>query len=111
MLERAEQKFGGKLIVTCETQEDTRKYAAEGRDSDSMYQLLLSVDNVEAVVFIRQETDHSCTAGFRSRGDIDVSAIAAHFGGGGHKNAAGLSTEGTIDTLLPKILEEFSHIL
>lgn len=30
----------------------------------------------------------------RSRGDFDVSAIARQFGGGGHKNAAGFSTNG-----------------
>lgn len=29
----------------------------------------------------------------RSKGDIDVSYIASKFGGGGHKNAAGLSLE------------------
>jgi hypothetical protein len=28
----------------------------------------------------------------RSRGDFDVSAVAKHFGGGGHKNAAGFSS-------------------
>lgn len=110
MLSRAETKCGGKLIVTWETQEDTRRYGSEGRDSDSLYQLLLAVDGVEAVLFIRQETDKSCTAGFRSRNDVDVSSIAAKFGGGGHKNAAGMSTEGTIDKLLPRILTEFGKV-
>ncbi|MCM1321979.1 MAG: bifunctional oligoribonuclease/PAP phosphatase NrnA [Bacteroides sp.] len=110
LLERAEQKFDGKLIVTYETLEDTHKYGHAGRDSDSLYQLLLSADNTEAVLFIRQDTEHSCTAGFRSKDAVDVSAIAAVFGGGGHKNAAGLSTEGKISTLLPLILQEFSKI-
>lgn len=34
----------------------------------------------------------------RSNGDYDVSAIAKAFGGGGHRNAAGFSTD--IDTLM-----------
>lgn len=34
----------------------------------------------------------------RSNGDYDVSAIAKHFGGGGHQNAAGFSTN--IETLM-----------
>ncbi len=110
MLDRAEQKFDGKLIYTYETLDDTRKYGHEGRDSDSLYQMLLSVDNVKAVLFIRQDTEKTCTAGFRSKEDIDVSAIAAVFGGGGHKNAAGLSTTGKISQLLPKILKEFEKI-
>ncbi|HOE08953.1 MAG TPA: bifunctional oligoribonuclease/PAP phosphatase NrnA [Treponemataceae bacterium] len=110
MLERAVQKFDGKLIYTYETLEDTRKFGHEGRDSDSLYQMLLSVDNVRAVLFIRQDTEKTCTAGFRSKEDIDVSAIAAIFGGGGHKNAAGLSTTGKIQQILPKILKEFEKI-
>lgn len=110
MLERAEQKFDGRLIYTYETLDDTRKYGHEGRDSDSLYQMLLSVDNVKAVLFIRQDTEKTCTAGFRSKEDIDVSAIAAVFGGGGHKNAAGLSTTGKIAHILPNILKEFEKI-
>ena len=111
MLSRAEQYFNGKLIVTFETLEDTKLFGKEGRDSDSLYQLLLSVDGVQAVLFVRQDTDKTCTAGFRSKDVIDVSAIAAKFGGGGHKNAAGLSTEGTLSNLLPKIISEFEKVL
>ncbi len=110
-LDRAKQYFDGRLIITFETMEDTYKYGREGRDNDSLYQLLLSTDKVQAVVFLRQETDTQCTAGFRSKGDIDVSAIASVFGGGGHKNASGLSTQERIVTFIPRILEEFSKIL
>ncbi len=110
-LERATQYFDGRLIITYETMEDTRRYGAEGRDSDSLYQLLLSCTEVEAVVFLRQETEHNCTMGLRSRDELDVSAIAATFGGGGHKNAAGGSTPGTIEELTPRILKEFEEAL
>lgn len=111
MLDRAERKFNGKLIITWETMEDTHKYGLEGRDSDALYQMLLAVDGVQAVLFIRQETEHSCTIGLRSRDDADVSVIASKFGGGGHKNAAGGSVEGQIETLIPAICKEFSKIL
>ncbi len=111
MLEHAERHFGGKLVTTFETMEDTKKYGQEGRDSDAFYSLMLQVENVEAVVFIRQETEFSCTLGLRSKEKCDVSAIAAKFGGGGHKNASGASTEGRIEKLLPLILKEFAKIL
>lgn len=107
MLARAERKFANRLIVTYETQEDTKRLGQEGRDSDALYSLLLSVEGVEAVLFVRQESDEKCTAGFRSRDKIDVSAIAAKFGGGGHKNAAGLSVEGKLDDVISMICEEF----
>lgn len=111
MLDRAERKLNGRVIITYETMEDTRTLGQEGRDSDSLYQLLLAVSGVEAVAFVRQETDRSCTVGLRSRDTLDVSAIAAKFGGGGHKNAAGLSTEGTIPVLVSRLLAEFEKSL
>lgn len=111
MLSHAERHFNGKLVVTFETMDDTKKFGQDGRDSDAFYSLMLEVENVEAVLFIRQETEFSCTLGFRSKEKCDVSAIAAKFGGGGHKNAAGASTEGKIETLLPLILKEFAKSL
>jgi phosphoesterase RecJ-like protein len=111
MLNHAETYLDGKLIVTYETLEDTKKYGQEGRDSDALYSALLAVKNVEAVVFVRQETDSNCTAGFRSKDRVDVSLVAAKFGGGGHKNASGLSTQGKIETLIPAIVKEFARII
>ena len=110
-LNHAEKYLNGKLIITHEKMEETKKFAQEGRDSDSLYQALLSIENVEAVVFIREDTESTCTAGFRSKDDVDVSKIAAKFGGGGHKNASGLSCQGRIETLIPKIVEEFSKVM
>ena len=111
MLERSERHLNGKLVTTYETMEDTKKFAQEGRDSDALYRLMLEVDGVEAIVFVRQESEYSCTIGFRSKDKCDVSVIAAKFGGGGHKNASGASTEGKIQTLMPQIIKEFAKVL
>lgn len=111
LLERAQRYCNGKLVVTYEEQADTRKYGQEGRDSDALYSLMLATEGVEAVLFMRQESDRTCTAGFRSLRNCDVSAIASKFGGGGHKNAAGASMEGQIDILLPQIVHEFEKVL
>ena len=43
-------------MITYETMEETKKYGSEGRDSDALYQLMLSAKDVEAVVFLRQDT-------------------------------------------------------
>lgn len=111
MLDRAEKHCDGRLIVTWETLEDTKKWGQEGRDSDAFYRLMLEVEGVEAVLFLRQDTEYTCTLGLRSKSTCDVSQIAQKFGGGGHKNASGGSTEGKIDTLLPQIIKEFSKVL
>ena len=99
------------LGATDATLEDTKKYGLEGRDSDALYQLMLATEGVQAVVFLRQDTETTCTGGFRSLEEIDVSQVAAKFGGGGHKNAIGMSCNGKIETLLPQIVKEFARIM
>ncbi len=111
LLNKAERYLNGKLVITYETLEDTKKFGLEGRDSDALYSLLLSSENVQSVVFLRQDTESTCTGGFRSQDKIDVSAIAAKFGGGGHKNASGMSCNGKVEDLIPKVVKEFSKIM
>lgn len=111
LLGRAERYLDGKLVVTYETLDDTKKWGMEGRDSDSLYQLMLSAKGVEAVVFLRQDTLTTCTGGFRSQDKIDVSVVAAKFGGGGHKNASGMSCNGRVETLIPQIVKEFARVM
>ncbi|MDR2178332.1 MAG: bifunctional oligoribonuclease/PAP phosphatase NrnA [Treponema sp.] len=109
-LSRVEKYFDGRLIYTCEEYEETRCFGLEGRDSDSLYQLLLSVTDVEVIIVIRQETPERCTVGLRSRDWVDVAAVAADFGGGGHKNAAGFAVSSIIADLKPRILSRFERI-
>lgn len=111
LLGRAERFLDDRLVITYETLEDTKKYGQEGRDSDALYQLLLSSKDVQAVVFLRQDTPNSCTGGFRSQDKIDVSQVAAKFGGGGHKNASGMSCDGRLETLIPQVVKEFARIM
>jgi phosphoesterase RecJ-like protein len=110
VLARTKAYFDGRLFLSSEEYEETRRFGREGRDSDSLYQLLQAIDGGEAIAIIRQETPERCTVGLRSRDAVDVAAIAAKFGGGGHKNAAGLSVDGTIEEIKPKILEAFGEI-
>jgi phosphoesterase RecJ-like protein len=110
ILSRAEAVFKGRLIVSYETYEDVQRLGPASRDSDMLYQLLQSVSGVEAIVIIREETPGNCTVGLRSRDRIDVSAIAASFGGGGHRNAAGFSITGTISNVNDVIIDSFKKI-
>ncbi|MDR1374332.1 MAG: bifunctional oligoribonuclease/PAP phosphatase NrnA [Treponema sp.] len=107
VLSRAQPCFDGRLILSFEEYEDTQRYGLDSRDSDMLYQLLQSVTGVEAVAVIRQETPENCTVGLRSRDRVNVSEIAARLGGGGHKNAAGLSIPGHIAEIRSRLLEEF----
>uniref|UniRef100_A0A7C3I851 Bifunctional oligoribonuclease/PAP phosphatase NrnA n=1 Tax=Gracilinema caldarium TaxID=215591 RepID=A0A7C3I851_9SPIR len=111
ILSRTEAYFNGKLLVSYENLEDTERFGLQGRDSDMLYQLLLSVAGVEAVAVIRQESPTSCTVGLRSIDTVDVSAIAVQFGGGGHKQASGFTATGTIGPLKEKLIRAFAELL
>jgi len=110
ILLRAEPLFNGKLVISSEEYEETCHYGYESRDSDILFQLFQSVDGVEAIVVIRQETPENCTIAFRSRSWVDVGAIAESFGGGGHKNASGCLIAGTINELRPRVIKAFEGV-
>ena len=109
ILSKTRSYFNGKLLVSGETLEESTRYAMASRDSDSIYQLLQSVEGVEAIVLIREENNEECTMGLRSRDRIDVAAIAEQFGGGGHKNAAGCRTQGSLAGLEEKVIAAFKE--
>jgi len=110
ILVRTESHFDGKLMVSHETLDEYNTYGFEARDSDNLNRMLQSIEGVEAVVIIRQESADNCTVSLRSNDKIDVSAIAASHGGGGHKNASGLAMKGTISSVKQIITESFSKI-
>lgn len=110
VLSRARPLFGGRLLLSYEEYEDGRRFGGESRDSDMIYQLLMSVKGAEAAALIRQETPENCTLGFRSRDVLDVAALAALFGGGGHKNAAGASVDGVIADIEPRLIGAFARL-
>jgi phosphoesterase RecJ-like protein len=107
VLAKAESYYGGRFIVSTEELEETEYFGRESRDSDMLYQLLQTIDGVEAIAIVRQDTPEKCAIGFRSKSTVDVSKIAAAFGGGGHKNASGASAVGTISSLKPRVIELF----
>jgi phosphoesterase RecJ-like protein len=111
ILSRAESYYEGKLILSTEAYEETQRFGLEGRDSDTLYQLIQSIAGVEAIAIIRQENPEKCTVGLRSRDRVNVARIAAKFGGGGHKNAAGFSAGGVIEKLRPALIAAFQDQL
>jgi phosphoesterase RecJ-like protein len=47
----------------------------------------------------------------RSKGEIDIGAVAKEFGGGGHKNAAGCTVKGALDALKPLLVGKIEHAI
>ncbi len=66
-------------------------------DLEGLINFPLTVKDIEAVAFFKEIGDHAWRVSLRSKGAVDVGAIARRHGGGGHGNAAGCSATGPID--------------
>lgn len=66
-----------------------------------------SIHGVEVAVLFREVRHGLFKVGFRSKGKVNVSALAAAFGGGGHHNAAGCTVNGSIDEVRKAV---FAHL-
>ena len=68
-------------------------------DTDGLINLPLTVKGIQAVIFFKKIGPGDWRISLRSKGSIDVNAVAKQFGGGGHKNASGCSATGSLDGL------------
>ncbi|HEX2459689.1 MAG TPA: bifunctional oligoribonuclease/PAP phosphatase NrnA [Vicinamibacterales bacterium] len=68
-------------------------------DTDGLINLPLTVKGIQAVIFFKKIGPDDWRISLRSKGNIDVNAVAKQFGGGGHKNASGCSATGSLDGL------------
>lgn len=68
-----------------------------------------AIQSVRVAVFLKEIEPGHISVSLRAKGRCDVSAIAAHFGGGGHKNASGCTMrlagmDEVRDALLPHLI-------
>ena len=92
---------------------DLAKLAERGlseRDLSSLKNLPLEVAGVTLGAFIKVDRD-TCRVSLRSKGDVDAQAIASHFGGHGHKNAAGFVYHGPIENLRSELEAKVREVL
>jgi phosphoesterase RecJ-like protein len=68
-------------------------------DTEGLINLPLTVKDILAAVFLKENGTDDWRVSLRSKGAIDVNAIAKQFGGGGHKNASGCSAKGRFEVL------------
>lgn len=110
ILSTMEPCFHGKLILTHVLQEEYQSFGPDHRQTDPLYQLLLSVEGCEAVAFIREESLQRTSVSLRSPSNLNVALIAQKLGGGGHKNAAGYVTTLPYREAKAQLMERFQEL-
>ena len=86
----------GRIIVGRVRQKDMEFYGASPADLDGIVSQLRVTDGVEVAIFLYETGNHQYKVSLRSNGPVDVSAVCAYFGGGGHVKAAGCTMYGTV---------------
>jgi bifunctional oligoribonuclease and PAP phosphatase NrnA len=94
----------GRLAWLWVTNEDVANTGATEEDSDGIVNFALGVESVEAAVFLRELPEGGIRLSLRSKGQVNVAAIAERLGGGGHENAAGCTLDGPLQRALNEIL-------
>jgi phosphoesterase RecJ-like protein len=111
-LEHATEFAGGRVVVSELRREDFEAAGAEEPYSEGIIDHLRAVDGAELVALVRELPDGATTrrkGSLRSHPNgVDVSAIARSFGGGGHRRAAGFSTNLEMDEITRRIVEAFT---
>lgn len=110
-LERARVLEGGRIVVSYLVRGDFADVGAAGSYSEGIIDYLRAVEGAELAVLIREppaEEEPARRVSLRASVDeLDVSAIARTFGGGGHRQAAGFSSEASVEDIIEVIRRGF----
>jgi bifunctional oligoribonuclease and PAP phosphatase NrnA len=112
-LERAQIYDGGRIVVSYLLATDFAEVGAEEPYSEGIIDFLRAVEGADMAVLIREPPRPDAPRhriSLRSNADeVDVSAIARASGdGGGHRQAAGFSSELSIDEITEFVRREFA---
>src|SRR5208282_1863814 len=95
----------GPLAWIWVTQEQMQRFGAREEDCEGLVNYALSMADVQVAIFFRELPDHRYRISLRSKGEVNVSSVAEHFGGGGHKCASGCSIDGPLAVAVSRIVE------
>jgi bifunctional oligoribonuclease and PAP phosphatase NrnA len=87
----------GRLALAQARASDLEELGCPPSDLDRIVEELRAIRGVEVAVLLKEIDQHGVKASLRSRGRVDVGALALSLGGGGHHNAAGARIEGSLE--------------
>jgi phosphoesterase RecJ-like protein len=101
----------GRIAIVYLDHEMARESGGTYEDTEGLVNLPLTVKEIQAVIFFKQVEGEEYRVSLRSKGDVDVGAVAKDFGGGGHKNAAGCTVTGPIDSVQQLFIQKVEHAI
>lgn len=94
----------GKVASVTLLNSDLKEFGANGSDCENIVDFAREIEETVVAAFFR-EIKNGVKVSLRSKGDIDVCAVASSFGGGGHINASGFCVKGKIDEVKSSVID------
>jgi phosphoesterase RecJ-like protein len=101
----------GRIAILHLDHEMARRAGGTYEDTEGLINEPLTVREIQAVVFFKQGENDQIRVSMRSKGDVDIGAIAKEFGGGGHKNAAGCTVTGPVEARVGMFIEKIEEAI
>lgn len=94
----------GRVAYSSVSREDLHRSGAIPPDTEDLVDYTVSLRGVEIGFLLLELEKGGVKGSLRSRAGADCAAIAAQFGGGGHKAAAGLSIDAPLEVAVERVL-------
>lgn len=95
----------GDLVWTSLSLADRKAADYPSNDDAELINNIAIVEGASVVLLFIEQHDNQVKISWRSQGAVDVSQIAAQFGGGGHVAAAGAVLAGSLDEVEQRVLQ------
>jgi phosphoesterase RecJ-like protein len=92
-LERIALEPDADLVWTYLTQADLARAGVDPGETDDLIDVVRTAREADVTAVVKQQADGRFKVSLRSRGGHDVASAAAGFGGGGHRLAAGYTSQ------------------
>jgi bifunctional oligoribonuclease and PAP phosphatase NrnA len=92
------------LVWTSISMDERQSVGYQGRDDADLVNILTTIQDANIALIFLEQPDGRVKISWRSKQGYDISDLAFQFGGGGHRNAAGASVEGTLNSVQDQVL-------
>jgi phosphoesterase RecJ-like protein len=102
-LEQAHLVVAERFVWTAITQEMLKRHDVEMEEVEGLIDVLRRTTEAEVTAVLKQEVDQTVRVSLRSLGGVDVRRIAEAHGGGGHRFAAGFTSDLDVEQVVAEI--------
>lgn len=103
-LSKMKTDLDGRVAYSTVSRDDLHRTGSIPPDTEDLVDYTVSLRGVEIGILLMELEKGGVKGSLRSRAGADCAKIAAEFGGGGHKAAAGLSMDAPLDVAVERVL-------